>query len=51
MIDSRELCNRLGIHENTLYNYIKKGMPCVKLDKKYVFDYDEVIKWFKERNK
>ena len=51
MIDTRELSLRLGVHENTIYTYIKKGMPCVKLDKKYVFNFDEVIQWFKERNK
>lgn len=51
MINSRELCQKLGIHINTLYRYISKGMPHIKLDKDYLFDYEEVITWLKERNK
>lgn len=51
MIGSKELCEKLGIHINTLYRYIEKGMPNVRLDKVYLFDYDEVINWLKERNR
>ena len=51
MINSKELCDKLSIHINTLYRYIEKGMPRIKLDKGYLFDYDEVLVWLKERNK
>ena len=51
MINSKELCEKLSIHINTLYRYIEKGMPHIKLDKNYLFNYKEVINWLKERNK
>jgi len=50
MISSKELSEKLGVHINTIYRYIEKGMPHLKLDKVYLFDYEEVIKWIKERN-
>lgn len=51
MINSKELCEKLSIHINTLYRYIEKGMPHIKLDKNYLFNYDEVVNWLKERSK
>lgn len=51
MIGMKELCLKLGKHPNTIYNWIKKGMPCIKTDKDYMFDYEEIITWLKERNK
>lgn len=51
MIDSKELCDKLGIHINTLYKYIKKGMPHIKLERKLLFNYDEVINWLKTKDK
>lgn len=51
MINSKELCKKLGIHINTLYRYISKGMPHLRLDKVFLFNYEEVINWLKERNK
>ena len=51
MISTKELCLKLGIHPNTVRNYIKKGMPVLKLEQKFLFNYDEVINWLKNRNK
>lgn len=45
MIKTKELAKKLGLHVNTIYNYIAKGMPHIKTDKDYLFDYDKVIKW------
>lgn len=45
MIKTKELAEKLGLHVNTIYNYIAKGMPHIKTDKDYLFDYDKVIKW------
>lgn len=45
MIKTKELAEKLGLHVNTIYNYISKGMPHIKTDKDYLFDYDKVIKW------
>ena len=51
MISTKELCLKLGIHPNTVRNYIKKGMPVLRLEQKFLFNYDEVINWLKNRNK
>lgn len=48
MIKLKELSSRLGVHENTIRNYIKKGMPCIKLERVYLFDYEKVVKWLEE---
>lgn len=48
MIKTKELANKLGVHINTIYNYIKIGMPYIRATKTYLFDYEEVIKWLKE---
>lgn len=49
MINSKELCEKLGIHKNTLYHYLKLGLPSVKLERKYLFNYEEVIKWLNNK--
>lgn len=48
MIDLNELAIRLSVHPNTIRNYIKEGMPCIKLKRKYLFNYEEIIKWLKK---
>lgn len=45
MIKTKELAEKLGLHVNTIYKYIEKGMPHIKIEKDYLFDYDKVIKW------
>lgn len=49
MINLKDLSSKLGIHQNTIRNYIKKGLPCIKLERKYLFDYDKVIEWLEAR--
>lgn len=49
MIKLKELSNKLGVHSNTIRNYIKKGLPCIKLERTYLFDYDKVIEWLEKR--
>lgn len=51
MINTTELSKRLNKHYNTIYKWIKKGMPCIKTDKDYMFNYEEVINWLKNKNK
>ena len=48
-INVAELSALLGIHVNSIYNYIKKGMPCINAGKKYLFKYSEVIEWMKKK--
>lgn len=48
MIKTKELSKKLGVHINTIYNYIKRGMPYSRATKTYLFDYEEVLNWLKE---
>lgn len=49
MINLKELSSKLGVHHNTIRGYIKKGLPHIKLERKYLFDYDKVIEWLEKR--
>lgn len=52
MITTKELAEYLKIHENTIYNYIKKGMPYYKIGvKDFRFEIEEVKRWLKEQTK
>lgn len=51
MIGMKELSLKINLHPNTIRRYIKKGLPKKQLDRKYLFDYDEVLKWITERKK
>ena len=46
MIDLKELSTRLKVHPNTIRNYIKDGMPCIQLKRKYLFDYARLFEPF-----
>ncbi len=49
MFTTKELSEYLKIHENTVYNFIKKGMPYYKLgSREFRFDINEVKDWLKE---
>jgi len=50
MMTTKELAKYLQVHENTIGRYVKKGMPCVKLEKAIRFDLDDVLKWIKEQS-
>ena len=49
MITTKNLYEVLKVHENTIYNYVKEGMPHVYVGGKYLFDLDQVLKWLKDR--
>lgn len=52
MLTTKELCKYFKIHENTVYNYIKKGMPVYKVGaKEFRFELEEVKDWFKKNSK
>ena len=50
MMTTKELAKYLQVHENTIGRYVKKGMPCVKLEKAIRFDLDDVLRWIKEQS-
>ena len=46
----RNLADELKISRNTVYGYIKRGLPAPTLsEKKLVFDLHEVKSWLKSR--
>lgn len=51
MITTQELAKYLQVHDNTVYNLIKQGMPYYRVRADYRFDLEEVKVWLKERNK
>jgi excisionase family DNA binding protein len=49
MIKKQELANKLNISVPMVDKLMREGMPRVKIGKSVRFDYDEVLKWLKER--
>jgi excisionase family DNA binding protein len=49
MLDTKELVEYLKVHSNTVYRYIKDGMPCYRIGKDYRFELEEVKEWLKNR--
>ena len=47
MMNTKELTEYLKIHENTVYTYIKKGMPHYRIGKELRFEIEEVKEWLK----
>lgn len=50
MIKTKELTEYLKVHENTVYNYIKLGMPHYKIGKELRFELEEVKEWLRNKN-
>lgn len=49
MINTKELSKYLNVHENTIYNLIKRGLPYYKISKQeFRFELEEVKKWLKQ---
>jgi predicted site-specific integrase-resolvase len=46
---STDVCKFLHISKGTLHNYVKAGMPHLRLNRKLLFELEEVEKWVKER--
>lgn len=46
-ITEKELCVRLCVDRNFLYQCRQRGMPFVRLGTKIIrYDFDEVLNWF-----
>ena len=41
LLTTKELTNTLNIHSNTVYKYIDKGMPYLKFDKEYSWEFQK----------
>jgi predicted DNA-binding transcriptional regulator AlpA len=53
LINTKQLCNWLGISENTAYNWRKnQKLPFIKLTKKTIkYDKKEIIKWLQDNGR
>lgn len=43
----QEIADHLGVSKDSIYNYIKKGMPAHKIGKLWKFKVSEVDDWAK----
>ena len=44
----QQIADHLGVSKDTIYNWLKKGMPAHKFGKLWKFQTSEVDKWIKE---
>jgi len=50
LLSTREVANILGLHEQVIRRYIKKGiLPAIKLERKYRVDEKDLNNWLEER--
>ena len=49
MLNKKELAQKLSISVSMVNKLLTQGMPRIKIGKSVRFDYDEVLKWIKER--
>lgn len=48
-LNKQQTCNYLGISNNTLDNWIKKGLPIIRVGKTVRFDKTEVNRWLQNQ--
>lgn len=51
LLTIKEVSSMLGIVRQTVYTYIKRGLPTVKVGGKRMFDKKEVEEWVEELKK
>ena len=49
MLKKQELANKLNISVAMVDKLMREGMPKLKIGKSVRFDYEQVLKWIKER--
>lgn len=49
MMTTEELEEFLKVSRTTLYEWRKKGMPCIKMSRLIRYDKESVIKWLDEQ--
>ena len=50
LVTTKEMAEILSVHENTLFNWAKEGMPRYKLGSNAVrYDVEEVLAWVRTR--
>ena len=49
MLNKKQLAKKLNISIPMIDKLMKNGMPKIKIGKSVRFEYEEVLKWIKER--
>lgn len=49
MLNKKQLAEKLNISIPMIDKLMKNGMPKIKIGKSVRFEYEEVLKWIKER--
>ena len=50
MLKKQELADKLNISVAMVDKLMREGMPKIKIGKSVRFDYEQVLKWIKERS-
>lgn len=50
IVTTAKLADFMAVHENTIYNWVRLGMPRIKVGNTVRYDLEEVLEWVKERN-
>ena len=48
-LNKQQACKYLGIANNTLDSWIKKGLPCIKIGKTVRFSKSEINRWLQNQ--
>ena len=48
-LNKQQACNYLGISNNTLDSWIKKGLPVIRIGKTVRFDKSEINRWMQKQ--
>lgn len=48
-LNKQQSCNYLGISNNTLDSWIKKGLPVIRIGKTVRFDKSEINRWMQKQ--
>lgn len=51
LLNVDELSKELKVHHNTIFNWIKRGMPCFKKGYVIRFNLDKVMEWLEQKLK
>jgi len=48
LLNIDELSKEIKVHNNTIFNWIKKGMPCFKKGYVIRFNLEKVLEWLED---
>lgn len=51
LLNTKDMMKFFKVSQSTIYNWISKGLPIVKIEGVLRFDKQEVIKWVEENYK